>query len=59
MDAKRCDRCGNYYSEEVGYPTVNLVGNIKKQINAIGNVCYDCDLCQNCWNDFEKWWEKK
>lgn len=59
MDAKKCDRCGNYYSDDIAKPTVQLTGKITKQINYIGNDCYDCDLCDDCWNKFSEWWEKK
>lgn len=59
MDAKQCDRCGNYYSGDVTYPTVKLIDERSKQITYIGNNFWDCDLCQNCWNEFAKWWEKK
>jgi hypothetical protein len=59
MDAKKCDRCGSYYSDSPAKPTVKLTDGHTKQFNSIGNSYYDCDLCQKCWNDFAKWWENK
>lgn len=57
--ARKCDRCGKYYSEAVAYPTVKLIDERSKQINYIGNSCYVCDLCDDCWNKFREWWEKR
>ena len=56
-DAKKCDRCGNYYVEGVTYPVVSLTSGTSKQISVIGSIYYDCDLCQNCWHSFESWWK--
>lgn len=58
-DAKQCDRCGSYYSDSPSKPTVKLTDEITKQITYIGNTYYACDLCQECWNEFAKWWEKQ
>lgn len=54
-DAKRCDRCGKYYSIPISYPVVNLVDDSTMQIWHIGNNRI-VDLCPDCWESFEKWW---
>lgn len=56
-NAKKCDRCGKYYDVDVTYPVVDLINDTTKQITTIGNGLYDCDLCQNCLDEFEMWWK--
>lgn len=59
MNAKQCDRCGKYYSDDVKYPTVKLIDEHSKLINCIGNSLWDCDLCDDCWKSFKKWMEQR
>lgn len=59
MDAKRCDRCGTFYTE-TDFPVVTLYGYVssKKQITEVGNNLYSADLCPGCWESFGNWWNK-
>ena len=58
-DAKRCDKCGKYYSIPISYPVVNLIDEDTMQIWDIGNNRRAVDLCPDCWKSFEKWWGNK
>ena len=58
-DAKKCDRCGKYYSNPISYPVINLVDESEMQIWDIGNNRDTVDLCPSCWDSFEKWWNKE
>lgn len=59
MDAKKCDRCGNFYlSSDIEYPLINA-GDTKRQATTIGNSFFAVDMCPSCWNEFAKWWENK
>lgn len=65
MDAKKCDRCGKFYTEEkrkVDY-TVDIFGKKIFQVKLIyrGDNCsyaIDLDLCSYCMNDLKKFLEQ-
>ncbi len=58
MDAKKCDRCGNFYVP------VNAPADIKSQLDLAVSVMNKnkpkhitdvCDLCPECVRDFYNW----
>lgn len=53
-DAKKCDRCGEYYAP-------SNKSKIVQEYNAsgIGMTRNGGDVCQTCAAKFEKWWRKK
>ena len=58
MDAKKCDRCGEFYTEQATYPVVTITRGKTRQVNDIGNSLYSMDLCPECWKSFGEWWGK-
>lgn len=59
MDAKKCDRCGNYYDDTISHPVVPCCEDRMKQINEIGNQYFSADMCQDCWDSFGDWWREE
>ena len=62
MDAKRCDRCGQFYtpsSETNGGKFHSAVENRDRLVTVIGNGCYDFDICPECWKKFKEFMEGK
>lgn len=63
MDAKKCDRCGNFYTEQ--YPTaLDSLGNVIKELvdpTPIfqGKIESIIDLCPQCSRDLTKWLKMK
>lgn len=62
-DAKKCDRCGKYYMPSVSVKSPLEVlaeslsvasGSREEMKNAIGKAC---DLCPDCMNSFERWFD--
>lgn len=63
--AKKCDRCGNFYSENETRPRkwcgkvvpngVNMSIIVAKTNRNETDECFD--LCDSCWDDFYKFME--
>ncbi len=62
-DAKKCDRCGKYYTPSVSVknPLEVLAESLSRTYSfsvemkkAIGTVC---DLCPDCMKSFERWFD--
>ena len=61
-DAKRCDRCGQFYiysSETHGCKFYSAVENRERLITSIGNNYTDFDICPECWAKFREFMENK
>ena len=56
--ANKCDRCGKFYDEKIEYPVLKIRGEIH-EVRTIGALFGELDLCQSCWDEFRKWWERK
>lgn len=59
MNAKKCDRCGKLYEDEV--PKLTKIGKINIYGIAWELNCHNSfiDLCPDCLNDFKKWFEMR
>ena len=64
MNAKKCDRCGNFYingTADVGVTNVNhlylKVYDLKVYVNTSAKD-KDIDLCPECRHDLDEWFNK-
>lgn len=55
-EAKRCDRCGNYYQLDISNEEDNIVGVMVLDKYDRGWRKYD--LCGECRKQFNDWWNK-
>lgn len=55
-EAKRCDRCGNYYQLDISNEEDDVVGVVALDKYGIGRRKYD--LCGECRNQFNDWCNK-
>ena len=55
-NAKRCDRCGNYYDKNICVPTKGAIhGGILTGVKTAADDCYideHFDLCDDCLQKF-------
>lgn len=70
MNAKRCDRCGEYYYEVEANPFENLVSAFNKipevfdvELRTKNEIARQlerhCDLCADCSKSFKEWLDNK
>lgn len=55
-EAKRCDRCGNYYQLDISNEEDNVVGVMV--LDKYGRGPYKYDLCRECRKQFNDWWNE-
>ncbi len=53
-DAKKCDRCGKYYDQEIN---TNKISRIRT-VNYNGTVLDGMDLCPECCESFGYWFSE-
>lgn len=57
-DAKKCDRCGNYYDKNEKHETFGRVSGSKlsgiRTVDRSGHMDKDFDLCDTCIGSFKK-----
>ena len=61
-DAKKCDRCGKYYTPSILFesPLEMLAANLSKVSSfRVEAVVPNCDLCPDCTKSFERWFDMK
>lgn len=61
-DAKKCDRCGGYYTPFV--PSGNPLEMLAVSLSEVSGfrveaVAPNCDLCPDCKKSFERWFDMK
>lgn len=60
MEAKKCDRCGNFYI--LMDKKAKIDGNILKYIKLVNNLEFTIksyDLCDDCVKDLQQWLKNK
>lgn len=53
MDAKRCDRCGEFYIPQL--KNTDVIASLEKAVRKEKHITDVCDLCPNCVNKFYDW----
>lgn len=57
MDAKKCDRCGKFYTRETGEKYGVIFKGKRDDYGMLGGKSDGdlYDLCNDCMTDFERW----
>ena len=69
-NAKKCDRCGDFYEEKISDVFNEASTALYRLTNAFSPFCADnaegcrkiecvVDLCPNCSRSLKKWWSRK
>lgn len=52
-DAKKCNRCGNFYTLDISYEKDNVAGI--SLLDKYGRSVKKLDLCQTCRKELQEW----